>query len=60
MKVNSSKLELAQARVCMSTNEIIATGIAKGTYNNIPKEKDVTLGKLAKILGCDVTDILAD
>lgn len=63
MKVNSSKLEMAKAKACMRTKEIIAAGIAKGTYNNIRAEKNVkasTVGKLAKILDCDVTDILAD
>lgn len=60
MKISREKLELAKARACMSTNDIIKAGIPKGTINSIfrAEVKAVTAGKIAKILGCDVTEII--
>ena len=60
MKINKQKLELAKARACMDTNDIIAAGIPKGTLCNVCRGevKAKTAGKLAKILGCDVTEII--
>lgn len=63
MKVNKKKLELAKARACMTTNDIIAAGISKGTYIGALSNKNVmpaTAGKLAKVLGVDVTEIIED
>lgn len=61
MKIDYSKLEVAKAKACMTTQEIYHAGFAKGTYNNIRDGKDVkpaTVGKLAKILNCDVLEII--
>lgn len=63
MKVDYEKLEIAKARACMGRKEIEAAGVNHGTYGSIQSGKNVkavTVGKLAKILGCDVTDLLAD
>ena len=63
MKINLEKLELAKARACMSTNDIIKAGIPKGTYNRITTTKSakaVTIGKIARILNVDVTELLED
>ena len=61
MKIDYSKLEVAKAKACMTTQEIYSAGFAKGTYNNIREGKDVkpvTVGKLARILKCDVTELI--
>lgn len=64
MQINRKKFELAKARACISSNEIYASGISKGTYcRAIGEGKTVrpeTAGKLAKILGVDVTEIIED
>ena len=60
MKISREKLDLAKARACMSSNDIIKAGIPKGTLANICRT-DVspkTAGTLAKILGVDVTEII--
>ena len=60
MKINLEKLEIAKARACMSTNDIIKAGIPKGTYNRITTTKSakaVTIGKIARILNVDVTEL---
>lgn len=60
MKVSREKYELAKARACMSSADIVKAGIPKGTLSNI-LNVDVlpqTAGKLAKILGCDVTELI--
>ena len=61
MKINRKKLELARARACIGTKEIVESGFPKGTYCGILRGNNVkpeTAGKLAKILGCDITDII--
>ncbi len=61
MRINRTKLELARARACMGQKEIVASGFPKGTYCGILRGNDVkpeTMGKLAKILGVDVTEII--
>lgn len=62
MKISREKLELAKARACMSSKDIIKAGISKGTLSNIYKSEVApkTAGKIAKILGVDVTEILED
>ena len=35
MKISIEKLELAKARACMDSNDIIRAGIPKGTYRTI-------------------------
>ena len=60
MKVSKKKYELAKARACMSSTDIIKAGIPKGTLANILNGEVLpqTVGKLAKILGVDVTEII--
>ena len=62
MKINKEKFELAKARACMSTADIIRAGIPKGTLCNIFRNEvqPHTVGRIAKVLGCDVTEILED
>ena len=61
MKIDYSRLEVAKAKACMTTQEIYNAGFAKGTYNKIRDGKEVKpaiVGKLARILNCDVTEII--
>ena len=62
MKISKEKLELAKARACMSTADIIKAGIPKGTINNALRNEvqPHTVGRIARVLGCDVTEILED
>lgn len=63
MKISRKKLEIARARACMSTNDLYKAGIAQGTWCRVIGTgncKPETAGKIAKALGCDVTEILAD
>lgn len=62
MKVNRQKLELAMARACMDSKDLPAAAqLPRPTVNNAICGKSVrpkTAGRIAKALGCDVTDIL--
>lgn len=61
MRIDRKKLELAKARACMGTKDLIATGIPKGTLCRIVSGEDArpeTIGKIAKALGVDVTEII--
>ncbi|MBR5129216.1 MAG: helix-turn-helix transcriptional regulator [Firmicutes bacterium] len=63
MKLDKNKYEIARARVCMSSKEIIDAGIPKGTLYRIVNGEDVrpeTIGKLAAILKVDITEIIED
>lgn len=63
MKIDRTKFDLAKARACMGTKELVASGIPKGTLCGILNGKNVrpeTIGRLAKALGVDVTEILTD
>ena len=62
MKINRKKLELAKARACMGQKEIVAAGFPAGTLTNAMTGKNVkpeTAGRLAKVLGVDVLDLIA-
>lgn len=63
MKVNRSRLELAMARACMNSADVIRKAeLPKPTYNNAVTGRSVrpaTLGKIAKALGVDVEYLLA-
>ena len=50
MKVNKKKLEIAMARACMNTADIVV--IAK------MQRPPATLGKVARALGVDITEII--
>lgn len=61
MKINRKKLELARARGCMGQKEIVAAGFPAGTLTNAMTGKNIkpeTAGKLAKVLGVDVLEII--
>lgn len=64
MKADRKKLELAMARACMSTTDLVKTSaMPRPTVNNVIVGKGVspaTLGRIARALGVDVTDILDD
>ena len=61
MRLNREKYELARARACMGQKDILAKGFKHGTLCAIVGGKNTkpeTLGKLAKILGDDITEII--
>lgn len=64
VKVNKNKLYLAMARACMNSDEVYKTAeLPRPTFNNAIVGRDVrpaTVGKIAKALGVDVTEILED
>lgn len=64
MKVNRYKLELALARACMTPDALaIAAKMPRPTVNNVISGRSVrpaTLGRIARALNCDPTDIMED
>lgn len=63
MKIDRNKLEIAKARACMSTSDMLKTAnVPQGTYSRILTHNTTakTAGKIAKALGVDVLDIIAD
>lgn len=61
MKINRQKYELARARSCKGQKDLVAAGISKGTLCRIVgggNAKPETIGKIAKVFGCDVTEII--
>ena len=61
MKINREKYELARARACMGQKDLEAAGIPKGTLCRVISGIDCrpeTIGKLARALKCDVTEII--
>ena len=62
MKVDKYKLELAMARACMNADDLQkAAEMPRPTLNNVIIGKNVrpgTLGRVAKALGLDVTEII--
>lgn len=61
MKLNRQKFEIARARACMSQTDFEAAGIPKGTLCRAMGGngcKPETIGKIAKALGVDVTEII--
>lgn len=64
MKANKNKLQLAMARACFTT-EILQkeSTLPRPTLNNVIVGRNVTpatLGKVAKALNVDVTELLED
>lgn len=60
MRLDREKYMIARARACMGQKDLEAAGIPKGTLCRA-LSKDVrpeTIGKIARALGCDVTDII--
>jgi hypothetical protein len=64
MKANRKKLELAMARACMNSADLTKTSaMPRATVNNAIVGRSVspaTLGRIARALGVDVTDILEE
>ena len=62
MTINRKKLRLAMARACMNTADLAeAAQIPRPTLNNAIKGRGVrtgTLGKIARALGVDVTELI--
>lgn len=62
MKANRKKLELAMARACMNTADLVKkSAMPRPTVNSVIMGRDVrpaTIGKIARALDADVTDIL--
>ena len=61
MKLNRQKYELARAKSCKGFGAIVAAGVPKGTLCRAIGGSDVrpeTIGKIAKALECDVTEII--
>ena len=62
MKANSCALKIAMARACMNTEELAKTAeMPKPTVNKVIAGRSVlpgTLGKIARALGVDVTEIM--
>lgn len=65
MKINKEKFELFKAKACMTTETLSKkAGINKTSIAKIGKPdgdlRPITVGKLAKALEVDVTEILED
>ena len=61
VKLDRKKYELARARACKGQKELEAEGIPKGTLCRLiggGNAKPETLGRIARALGVDVTEIL--
>lgn len=62
MKINKQKLQIALATACMTTKELVGkSGLSKATTMNAltgKKVKPVTIGKIAKALDVQVTDLI--
>lgn len=63
MRIDRKKYELARSRACKGQKDLIAEGLPKGTLCRLiggGNAKPETIGKLAKALGVDVTEIIED
>ncbi len=61
MKMDRQKFSIARARACMGQKDFEKVGIPKGTLCRAMNGKGIkpeTLGKIAKALGVDVTEII--
>lgn len=61
MKLNRQKFDIARARACMGQEDFEKAGIPKGTLCRAMSGRGLkpeTLGKIAKALGVDVTEII--
>lgn len=63
MKVDKNKVLVARARNCMSVNDLREAGLTQGNLNAIWNNRSMrpeTVGKIARALNVDVTEILAN
>lgn len=60
MRISKEKFDLAKARACKGTKDLIAAGIPRGTMCRVYRDdlKPDTVGKIARALGVDVTEII--
>lgn len=61
MKLDREKFELAKARTCKGTKDLVEAGVVRGALCNAMAGRSVrpeTLGRIAKALGVDVTEIM--
>ena len=62
MRASKSRIEIAMARSCMNLDDLAKTAdMPRPTVNNVISGKSVrpgTLGKIARALGVDVTEIM--
>lgn len=60
MKINRQKYMIARVRACMGQKDLEAAWIPRGTLCRMLREevKPETAGRIAKALGCDVTEII--
>lgn len=62
MKANTIKVEIAMAESCMTTIDVCKKAkLPKTTFNNVLSGRSVrpaTLGRVAKVLGVDVREIM--
>lgn len=62
MKINKKKIQIVMARNCMNTVDLQkTTGMPRPTVDNVVSGKNVrpgTVGRIAKALGVDVTEII--
>lgn len=62
MKVDKDKVLIGRARNCQSVSDLLDAGVTKGNLNSISSGKSMkpeTVGRIAKALKVDVTEILA-
>ena len=63
MIIDVCKLDLAKARSCIGTADLIKLGIPKGTLCRALNGKNIrpeTVGRIARVLGCDPADIVKE
>lgn len=62
MRIDRKKYEIAMARACKRPTDIKATGISSCTLSAAINgtSRPATIGRIARAIGCDVTDLLAD
>lgn len=65
MRIDKQKLELAMARACMGLPDLMtAAAMPRATLNGVintgREVRPATVGKIAKALNVDVTEILED
>lgn len=61
MKLDREKFEIARARACMGQTDFEKAGIPKGTLCRAMSGKGLkpeTVGRIAKAIGVDVTEII--
>lgn len=64
MRISKEKYQLACARACMNTKDVLEkSGVKRGTFCTCMGRQGgspATIGKIARALGVDVLEILAD